>query len=67
MKYAHKCTHPDIPTRECNKYYFKSYYVENDKCDVSCPTCNVKYHCYTSLTKHLNKTKIVNEEDYKME
>ena len=57
MRYAHSCTRPDIPPREYNKDYFKTYYKEKDQCDISCFICNVKYHCYTSLTKHLNKNK----------
>ena len=32
MRYAHSCTRPDIPPREYNKYYFKTYYKEKDKC-----------------------------------
>ena len=57
MRYAHSCTRPDIPPREYNKDYFKTYYKEKDQCEISCFICNVKYHCYTSLTKHLNKNK----------
>jgi len=57
MRYAHSCTRPDIPPREYNNDDFKSYYTEKYQCNLSCFICNVKYHCYTSLTKHLNKNK----------
>jgi len=57
MKYTHKCCHPDAPAREYDKEYFVTYYLEKDKADVCCPICNVKYQCYTSLCKHLNKNK----------
>jgi hypothetical protein len=49
LKYAHKCSHEDAPTREKDKEYFVTF--------LSCPICNVKYQCFTSLTKHLNKNK----------
>jgi hypothetical protein len=57
MKYTHKCCHPDAPSRVYDKEYFVTYYLEKDKKEVNCPICNVKYQCYTSLTKHLNKNK----------
>ena len=57
FKYTHKCLHPDAPSREYGKEYFVTYYLEKDKKEVNCPICNVKYQCFTSLTKHLNKNK----------
>ena len=57
LKYTHKCSHEDAPAREKNTDYFVTYYLEKDKADLSCPVCNVKYQCFTSLTKHLNRNR----------
>jgi len=57
LKYTHKCSHEDAPAREKDKEHFVTYYLDKDKADLSCPICNVKYQCFTSLTKHLNRNK----------